>query len=94
MSVIQRGLRLGIVLALALACSGCIGPNHATARLAKVNHDIENKWLRQGAFMVMLPGYLLLGLGDNFIFNSIFWWTGSNPIDPPRDDEGPEDFGW
>jgi len=91
---LRSALRTAVAVVALLACTGCIGPNHATARLAKVNHDIENRWLRQGAFMVMLPGYLLLGIGDNFIFNSLYWWTGSNPIDPPQNDEGPEDFGW
>jgi hypothetical protein len=37
---------------------------------------------------------LIFSIGDNFIFNSIFWWTGNNPINPPGDDSAPADVGF
>ena len=91
----MSSLRVLIALSLLSLCSACLGPNHATARLARFNDDIENRWVKQGAFMLMFPGYIIFGLvGDNLIFNSIYWWTGDNPVDPPKDNSGPKDFGW
>ncbi len=87
----SRAMALLCVLALSTAC---LGPNHATGRLARFNDDIDNRWAKQGTFMVLLPGYLLFSLSDNLVFNSIYWWTGNNPVDPPADESGPEDFGW
>jgi len=63
-------------------------------RLARFNTDIENRWARQGTFMLFLPGYLVFSLGDNLVFNPIFWWTGNNPVDPPKAGTGPTDLGF
>ena len=37
---------------------------------------------------------LTAGIIAYAIFNSIQWWTGNNPVDPPEDDSGPGDLGW
>lgn len=91
---VVKALRAVVALCLLSVCSACLGPNHATARLARFNNDIDNRWAKQGTFMVLLPGYLVFSLGDNLVFNSIYWWTGNNPVDPPKDDSAPKDFGW
>lgn len=83
-----------LALCALLLCTACLGPNHATGRLARWNSDFENRWARQGVFMVSFPVYLIFSIGDNFIFNSIFWWTGNNPINPPGDDSAPADVGF
>ncbi len=90
---VSKALRAVVALCLVFVFSGCLGPNNATARLARFNHDIDNRWARQGTFIVLLPGYLVFSVGDNFVFNPIFWFTGSNPVDPPQNDSGPKDFG-
>ena len=82
-----------VALCVLSICTGCLGPNHATARLAHFNNDIDNRWVKQGAFMVMLPGYVGCSVGDMLIFNPILWLTGSHPIDPPTDDSGLQDIG-
>ena len=91
---VSKALRAVVALCLLCVCSGCLGPNHATGRLARFNDDIDNRWAKQGTFMVLLPGYLLFSVGDNLVFNAIYWWTGDNPVDLPDDESGPEDFGW
>ncbi len=78
-------ITIACLLAVVL-CSGCLGPGHATARLHKFNRGFENKWAQEGMFLVTLPGYFVFSMGDNFIFNSVQWWTGDNPIDPPEGD--------
>ena len=83
--------RLGCLCVL-LLCASCLGPGHATGRLYKFNRSFENKWAQEGMFIVILPGYVLFSAGDNFVFNSVQWWTGENPIDPP-DESSPSVFG-
>lgn len=75
-----------------LLCTGCLGAGHATGRLYQFNQSFENKWAQEGMFVLMLPGYVLTSVGDNFIFNSIQWWTGENPVDPPKE-SGASEFG-
>jgi hypothetical protein len=92
MEGLRKATALGGLLAL-LVLVGCLGPGHATARLYDVNMGIENKWAREGVFLAFLPGYLVCSLGDNLIFNSIQWWTGDNPIDPPEKRTVPSEYG-
>jgi len=47
---------------------------------------VGSKWANEVVFLaigVLLPVYGLAGLADVLIFNSIEFWTGDNPIDPP-----------
>ena len=44
-------------------------------------------------FLAMLPGYIIFSFADKIIFNSIQWWTGTNPIDPPGGDPDAAEFG-
>ena len=79
----MKGLQ---VLALsALFCfTGCLGPNHAGGHIASWNASFENKWAREGIFLLALPGYVLFAIGDTLIFNSWQWWSGCNPISRPE----------
>ena len=80
----------GAALAACLLLSpGCIGPGNATAHLAKWNVSFESKWSQEGIFIVCFPAYIVTGLGDLLIFNSIQWWTGTNPISRPTNNNGP-----
>ena len=78
----MRGL-LVLALAMVFCFSGCLGPNHAGGHLAQWNNSFENKWAKEGIFLLVFPGYVLFGLGDVVIFNSVQWWSGSNPISRP-----------
>jgi hypothetical protein len=79
-------------LCVVLLCTSCLGPGHATARLYKFNRNIENKWGEEGVFILLLPAYVVTSAADNFIWNSIQWWTGKNPVDPPEGSP-PSEFG-
>jgi hypothetical protein len=89
---IRRIATLGSLGILLLLCTSCLGPGHATGRLYNFNRDFESKWAQEGMFIVLLPGYVVFSLGDHLVFNSVQWWTGENPIDPP-DERSPSDFG-
>ena len=72
-----------VALLALLMLPGCLGPNHATGHLAKWNFEFENKWAREGVFLVCLPAYVVFAVGDMVIFNSIQWWSGDPFISRP-----------
>ena len=79
--------RVGAVLvALGLLASGCYGPFNLTRRLYNWNGQAgTTKWEREFVFILLawLPVYGLTALGDAVVFNSMEFWTGKNPVDPP-----------
>jgi hypothetical protein len=75
---------LALALGVLLMSASCLGPNNATAQLAKWNNGLDGKWGNEIAFIFLLPVYAIFSLGDVLIFNSIYWWTGNNPISPPE----------
>ncbi len=80
-------LRIVALLCALLILGGCIGTFNATARVKTWNQEIENRWLGEGVYLLLrIPQggvYGLVGLSDLLIFNSIVFWGGTNPIDPP-----------
>jgi hypothetical protein len=66
--------------------SGCIGPMGASSRLKTWNREIENRWVGEGAYVLLrLPWggvYGLLFLSDVLFFNAVEFWTGKSLIDP------------
>ena len=82
----SRALRTGIVLvALGLLTSGCFGPFNLTRRLYRWNEQVQGKWEQEFMFILLawVPVYGLAVLGDAVVFNSMEFWTGKNPVDPP-----------
>ena len=83
----HRSQRAGILLlAGALVLSGCYGPFNLTRRLYRWNGDIQGKWEKEFVFLVLayVPVYGLAVTADALIFNSMEFWTGNNPVDPPQ----------
>ena len=78
-----KGL-LVVALAVLFCFTGCLGPNHAGGHLAQWNDSFENKWAKEGIFLLVLPAYAIFGVGDVLLFNSIQWWSGENPISRPE----------
>ncbi|MHC5211377.1 MAG: DUF3332 family protein [Planctomycetota bacterium] len=76
---------LVVVLCLGVLMSGCYGPFNLTKRVHAWNGDFDGDWAQEGMFLVcsILPIYGFAMLGDALIFNSIEFWGGDNPIDPP-----------
>jgi len=79
--------RKSIAFALSLAMGitslqGCIGTFHLTGKVLNFNKGLGNKWIQELAFLVMniIPVYGVAILVDALIFNSLEFWTGSNPI--------------
>lgn len=81
-----RTMVLSALLGLSLASTACIGPFNAVGRLHTWNRsEFENRWAGEGVYLVLrvLPVYALCFVGDVLIFNSIEFWGGTNPVDPP-----------
>jgi hypothetical protein len=85
----RDGRMVALLLALMLFSTGCIGPNNTTKRLLTWNKSIDSKWGEECVFFVIFPAYLVTSLGDILIFNSIQFWSGKNPVDPPQGDSSP-----
>lgn len=79
----KKSVALALSLALGFASvQGCIGSFSLTGKLYQFNKGLGNKWVQEIVFlaMVIIPLYGLTLLADGLIFNSIQFWTGSNPI--------------
>ena len=72
-----------LMLLAASLLSGCMGTNGLTMKARKANlHCTENEWVREGAFLGMhaLWVYRVTMILDLALFNSIEFWSGTNPI--------------
>ena len=72
-------------LVFATLASSCFGPFNATRRIHTWNREIENRWAGEAVFVVFRVAYVytLAFVGDVLLFNSIEFWGGDNPIEPP-----------
>jgi hypothetical protein len=68
--------------------TACYGPFNLTRSVYHWNSNIKGsgevneKWMKEFVFfgMVILPVYMFSALLDAFIFNSIQFWSGDNPV--------------
>ena len=87
----RRLLSLAASAAVVAGASGCFGSFGAAKALWKFNDGISsNKWLKWLLFLGLLifPVYGLFVLGDILIFNTIEFFTGSNPLGSATRDLG------
>ncbi|WP_025820521.1 DUF3332 domain-containing protein [Shewanella marina] len=75
------------VIALTLATlmtsqlTACMGQMGLSGMLTKANLSVvDNRYARAGLYMLLAPAYGLTATADLFIFNSVEFWTGTNPI--------------
>ena len=71
------------VTVLSLHVSGCFGSFALTKKIYGLNQGVhENKFVQWALFLgfSIIPVYVVGGLGDVLIFNSLEFWTGSNPL--------------
>jgi hypothetical protein len=68
--------------------TACYGPFNLTRNVYNWNSNIKGssevneKWMKEFVFfgMIIIPVYMFSALLDAFIFNSIQFWSGSNPV--------------
>src|ERR1041384_1872981 len=77
----SRALAAALVL---MSTAGCFGSWNLTRKLWAWNKSVSpNKWVQWFVFLalVIIPVYEVCGgLGDTLIFNSVEFWTGTNPM--------------
>jgi hypothetical protein len=77
-----------VLTALLASTSACYGPFNLTRSVHKWNGNVQGngevggKWMKEIIFLalVIVPVYPLSTLADAFVFNSIEFWTGQNPV--------------
>lgn len=74
-----------LLCAALLLASGCFGPFNLTRRVYRWNERIGDKWEREFLFILLTwtPVYGFAVAADAIAFNSIEFWTGDNPVEPP-----------
>jgi len=86
---LTRAALTGFVLVCFLTVtSACYGPFNLTRNVYHWNSNIKGsgevneKWTKEIVFfgMIVIPVYMFSALLDAFIFNSIQFWTGDNPL--------------
>jgi len=68
--------------------TACYGPFNLTRSVyhwnsnIKGGQEVNEKWMKEFVFfgMVIIPVYMFSALLDAFIFNSIQFWSGDNPV--------------
>ncbi|ELR64083.1 hypothetical protein C942_03164 [Photobacterium marinum] len=74
-------LKIAAVAVLVTSLSGCIGQMGTSQLVTKANLSaVDNRYGRAGLFVLLSPVYGLAATADLFIFNTIEFWTGKNPI--------------
>ena len=64
-----------------LLCSSCIGSFGLFNRVLDWNKDVTgNKFLNELIFIIISPAYAVCGTADLLIFNTVEFWSGSNPL--------------
>lgn len=71
----------GVALLICTQLTGCMGQMGLSGLVTKGNLSVvDNRYGRAGLYMLMAPIYGIAATADLFIFNSIEFWTGKNPI--------------
>jgi uncharacterized protein DUF3332 len=68
--------------------TACYGPFNLTKNVYRWNSgikgsgEVNEKWMKEFVFfgMIIIPVYMFSALLDAFIFNSIQFWSGDNPV--------------
>lgn len=84
----KRVIAAGVVVAFLTTSTACFGPFNLTKNVyhwnsgIKGSGEVNDKWMKELVFfgMIVVPVYMFSALLDAFIFNSIQFWTGENPV--------------
>lgn len=60
--------------------TGCYGKFNLTRKVYEVNSQVHEKFLRSGLTWLLMPIYGMAGMVDFLFFNTVEFWSGSNPI--------------
>ncbi|MCG9698428.1 DUF3332 family protein [Shewanella sp. Isolate11] len=70
-----------LITTATVALSGCVGSNAVTGYVMGFNlKAVDNRYARGGLNILLSPVYGLSIAADYIIFNSLEFWTGTNPL--------------
>lgn len=77
----KKSVAIFITLTALSSITGCMGRN----AMSKSVHDwnletVDNRWGREGLFILTVPVWYITNFADLLIVNSIEFWSGKNPI--------------
>ncbi len=76
-----KKLAIGASLLICTQLAGCMGTMGLSGLVTKGNLSVvDNRFGRAGVYILLAPVYAFAATGDLFIFNTIEFWTGTNPI--------------
>ena len=79
--MMNRFVKPIIISASLVTLFGCVGSNAVTGKLMEFNvKAVDNRYARGGLNMLLAPAYGLTVAADYLVFNSLEFWTGSNPL--------------
>lgn len=87
-TLINRIVAAIVVGSFLTVATACYGPFNLTRNVYHWNSNIKGggevneKWMKEFVFfgMIIIPVYMFSALLDAFIFNSIQFWSGGNPV--------------
>lgn len=79
---VMKKVFLTLALAGTLFLSSCIGSFNLTKMYYNFNNSIGSKWINELVFFasICVPIYEVCTFADAVVFNTIEFWTGSNPV--------------
>jgi uncharacterized protein DUF3332 len=86
--LMRTTLTVFVLVCFLTVTSACYGPFNMTRNVyhwnssIKGSGEVNEKWMKEIVFfgMIIIPVYMFSALLDAFIFNSIQFWTGDNPV--------------
>lgn len=87
-TMIRRIIAAIVMGSFLTATTACFGPFNLTRNVyhwnsgIKGSGEVSDKWMKEFVFfgMIIIPVYMFATLLDAFVFNSIQFWTGDNPV--------------
>ncbi len=93
---LRKTMTVCVVVAFMSGTTACFGPFNLTRNVYHWNNgikgsgEVNEKWMKEFVFfgMIIIPVYMFSALLDAFVFNSIQFWSGDNPIKVTHDSDG------
>lgn len=95
-TIIRKAVAIAVIASFMSLTSACYGPFNLTRNVyhwnsgIKGSGEVNEKWMKEIVFfgMIIIPVYMFSLLLDAFIFNSIQFWTGDNPVKVSESQDG------
>lgn len=95
-TIIRKAVAITVIVSFMSVTTACYGPFNLTRNVyhwnseVKGSGEVNEKWMKEIVFfaMIIIPVYMLSALADAFIFNSMQFWTGNNPVKLTRGPDG------